>query len=220
MPTMTGCVVVSRRVKRFALGPLTVLIAMLCSACLTGTAGSPDDNPPPNATAQPSTMSTGGAEPSRGGGSLSTAGASPSTARARPSTGGVKPKRETLAFGKSYAWDDGVIVTVGKPKEFEPSKWAVVEKSKRYVKFTVTVVNKSDRPVDIGRTYISVQSRNKEEDQLFDSVSGLKGVPDTKVLKGRASEFNVGFGVADPKDVSMEVALHDDVKRPGLHYSS
>ena len=138
----------------------------------------------------------------------------------RPSTGGVKPKRETLPFGKSHAWDDGVIVTVGRPKEFEPSKWAVVEKSKRYVKFTVTVVNKSDKPIDIGRTYISVQSRNKEEDQLFDSMSGLKGVPDTKVLKGRASEFDVGFGVADPKDVAMEVALHDNVKRPGLRYST
>jgi hypothetical protein len=138
----------------------------------------------------------------------------------RPSTGGVKPKRETLPFGKSHAWDDGVIVTVGRPKEFEPSKWAVVEKSKRYVKFTVTVVNKSEKPIDIGRTYISVQSRNREEDQLFDSMSGLKGVPDTKVLKGRASEFDVGFGVADPKDVVMEVTLHDNVKRPGLRYST
>ena len=158
-------------------------------------------------------MSTGRVEPSSGGGG-------PSTAAGRPPIDGGTPRRETLAFGKSYAWDDGVVVTVGKPKEFEPSKWAVVEKSKRYVKFTVTVVNKSDKPIDIGRTYISVQSRNREEDQLFDSVSGLKGVPDTKVRKDRASEFDVGFGVADPKDVAMEVTLHDDAKRSGLHYSS
>lgn len=210
--TRTRCVVVSRRVKRIVLGPLTALIASLCSACLTTTAGSPDDNPRLSAAPQPSTMSTGGGEPSSGGG--------PSTGAVRPSTGGATPKRETLAFDKSYAWDDGVIVTVGKPKEFEPSKWAVVEKSKRYVKFTVTVVNKSDKPVDIGRTYISVQSRNKEEDQLFDSVSGLKGVPDRKVSKGRAAQFDVGFAVADPKDVAMELALHDDFKRPGLHYST
>jgi hypothetical protein len=33
-------------VKRIVLGPLTALIASLCSACLTTTAGSPDDNPP------------------------------------------------------------------------------------------------------------------------------------------------------------------------------
>jgi hypothetical protein len=50
------------------------------------------------------------------------------------------PKPETLEFGKSYTWDDGVRVTVGKPTKFEPSAYAVVEKSKRYLKFTVTVV--------------------------------------------------------------------------------
>ena len=102
----------------------------------------------------PAGGSTRGGEPSSGGGG-------PSTAGGRPPTGGAKPKRETLPFGKSHAWDDGVIVTVGKPKEFEPSKWAVVEKSKRYVKFTVTFLNKSDKHIDIGRTYIRVQSRNK-----------------------------------------------------------
>jgi hypothetical protein len=46
--------------------------------------------------------------------------------------------------------EDGVRVTVGKPKKFEPSEFAVVKKDKRYVKFTVTVVNKSDRHIDLG----------------------------------------------------------------------
>ena len=75
----------------------------------------------------------------------------------------------------------------GKAKEFEPSKWAVVEKSKRYVKFTVTVVNKSDKPIDIGRTYISVQSRNKEEDQLFDSDERSQGGSRHESVEGSAS---------------------------------
>jgi hypothetical protein len=84
----------------------------------------------------------------------------------------------------------------------------------------VTVVNKSDRSIDLGPTYISVQSRNKEADQLFDSMSGLKGPPDKKVLKGKGSEFEVGFGVADPTDLVMEIALHDDRGRPSLLYST
>jgi hypothetical protein len=111
-------------------------------------------------------------------------------------------------------------MTVGKPEKFRPSKWAVVEKSKVYVKFTVTVVNKSKKPVDLGMTYISVQSRNKEADQLFDSVSGLRGPPDRKVSRGTASDFVVGFGVADPTDVVMEIALHDDLERESLVYST
>jgi len=131
-----------------------------------------------------------------------------------------KPEQEALAFGKSYTWDDGVRVTVGKPKKFKPSRFAAVEKEMRYVRFTVTVVNKSDKPLDLSLTYVNVQSRNEEAHHLFDSLSGLKGPPDTKVLKGRKTKFDVGFGVADPKDVVMEVALHDNSERPSLVYST
>jgi hypothetical protein len=95
-----------------------------------------------------------------------------------------------LAFGKSYTWDDGIRVTVGKPKRLKPSRFAVGDKAKRYVRFTVTVVNKSDNPLIWGLTYIGVQSSNEEAHHLFDSLSGLRGPPDTKVLKGRKSEFD------------------------------
>jgi hypothetical protein len=48
----------------------------------------------------------------------------------------------------------------------------------------------------------------------------LYAVISTRVLKGRQSKFDVGFGVADPKDVLMEIALHDDDVRPSLLYST
>ena len=40
-------------------------------------------------------------------------------------------------------------MTVGKPKKFKPSEYAYAEKAKGYLKFTVTVVNKSDKPLDL-----------------------------------------------------------------------
>jgi hypothetical protein len=125
-----------------------------------------------------------------------------------------------LAFGKSYTWRDGVSVTVGRPMKFKPSAYAVVEKSKRYLKFTVTVVNKSNKPIDLGLTYISVKSGSEEAREVFDSISGLRGPPVAKVLKGRESEFDAGFGVADPKDLVLEIALHDNSVRPSLLYST
>ena len=103
-----------------------------------------------------------------------------------------------------------------KPKKFTPSEFAVVKKSNSYVRFTVTVVNKSNKPIDLGLTYISVQSRNQEADHVFDSPTGLNGPPDKKVTKGREAEFDVGFGVADPSDMVMEVALHDNRERSSL----
>jgi hypothetical protein len=130
------------------------------------------------------------------------------------------PEQERLRFGKSYTWDDGVSLTVGKPQRFTPSEFAVVKKSRRYVKFTVTVVNKSKKPIDLGLTYISVQSDHKEADHVFDFPTGLQGPPDAKVPKGKESQFHVGFGVTDPKDMIMEVALHDQRKRSIVLYST
>ena len=196
--------------KRLALGLLAVVIATLCSACVSTTDGGSEDVPPPSQNRPPSVESTGSATPSQ-----PTASVEPSE-----SASSEKPKQKTLAFGKSHTWGDGVRLTVGKPKKLEPSPFAVVQKSKLYLKFTVTVVNKSDKPIDLGMTYISVQSGDKEAHQLFDSQSGLQGPPNTKLRRGTVSEFNVGFGVVDPKDVVMEVALHDDSKRPGLRYST
>jgi hypothetical protein len=178
-------------VKRLALSLSAVLITWLCSACFT-TGGSPDDNPPAGDNRPAST------EPADSG----------------------EPEHETLAFGKSYTWDDGVSVTVGKPKKFKPSETAAAEKANAYLRFTATVVNKSDKPLELGLTYITVQSSNKEAAQIFDSEEGLESTPDTKLLKGRESEFDVGFGVADPKDLVLEIALHDNSVRPSLLYST
>ena len=185
-------------------GLVAVLIALLCSACLATTEGSPDEIPPAVENSPPSSQ--------------------PTVSQNRPPssepTESKKPQQKTLPFGKSYRWDDGVTVTIGKPKNFKPSAYTVVDKTKRYLKFTVTVVNKSNKPIDLGLTYIRVQSGNKEASEVFDSVSGLRGPPDTKVLKGRKSQFEVGFAVANPKDVVMEVALHEDVARPTVLYST
>ncbi len=87
------------------------------------------------------------------------------------------------------------------------------------MKFTVTVVNKSDKPLDLGLTYISVQSNDEEAHHLVDSLSGLKGPPDKKVLKGRESEFDLGFGRRS-MDVVMEVALHDQPARLSVRDST
>jgi len=132
----------------------------------------------------------------------------------------MNPEQETLAFGKSYRWDDGVTLTVGKPTKFQPSAYTTLDRTRRYLRFTVTVVNKSDKSLDLGLTYISAKSNNEEAQHVFDSVTGLKGPPDSKLSKGRQSKFDVGFGVADTKDVVMEIALHDDAGRPSVRYST
>jgi hypothetical protein len=196
-------------VKRVALSLLSIVIASLCTACAATTSGNVDSNPPAVESRPPSSAPTN----------------DPSSVLSRPPssvpTHTERPERETLAFGKSYRWKDGVSLTVGKPKKFTPSEFAVTKKTKRYLRFTVTVVNRSKKPIDLGLTYISVKSRNKEAEHVFDSPTGLNGPPDRKIVKGKKSEFDVGFGVADPNDLVMELALHQDgFTRPSAIYST
>jgi hypothetical protein len=201
-------------VKRLAISLPILLIAWLCSACLSSGDGSPEENRPPVVNPPASSQSSVQNSPASGQPTVQNSPAS-SQPTAEP-----QPQQETLPFGRSHRWHDGVTVTVGKPQKFKPSEFAVVQKSKRYVKFPVTVVNKSHKSIDLGLTYISVQSANKEADHVFDSLIGLKGPPDKKVLKGRKLRFHVGFAVADPKDIVMELALHDDSDRASLVYST
>jgi hypothetical protein len=204
--------VVSHRVERFALCLLAVLIASVCSACAPPTDGNPFATPSVVANAPSSSALTDSVPPES-----TPTGSVPTGSMPIPS---MRPEQETLAFGKSHRWDDGVTLTVGKPTKFQPSAYTTLDRSKRYLKFTVTVVNKSDKSLDLGLTYISAKSNNEEAHHVFDSGTGLKGPPDSKLSTGRQSRFDVGFGVADAKDVVMEVALHDDAGRPSVLYST
>jgi hypothetical protein len=69
------------------------------------------------------------------------------------SPGGRPGELKLSLRGQLEAWDDGVAVTVGKPREFKPSEYVAAKKAKSYLKFTVTVVNKSEKPLDLGLTY-------------------------------------------------------------------
>jgi hypothetical protein len=105
-------------------------------------------------------------------------------------------------------------------KNFKPSEYAEVKGAKAYLRYTITVVNKSTERLDLGLTYITVQSNNNEAEQVFDSANELEGSPSTKLLKGRESEWDVAFGLANSNDVVMEIALQDDFERPSLIYST
>ncbi len=125
-----------------------------------------------------------------------------------------------MSFGKSYTWDDGLTITIGKPSKFKPSDYAEVDGAKAYRRFTITGVKKNPRPNELAGTHITKQSKNKETGQKIDSEKGLEGSPSTKLLKGRESEWDIGFGVANPDDMVMEIAINDNFERPSIIYTT
>lgn len=109
-------------------------------------------------------------------------------------------------FGETYTWEDGIAVTISKPKPFKPSESAAGGENGEALKFTVRIVNGTDAKYDPSLFSATVQSGNKEAEQVFDSAKEINGAPSTSVLKGREVEFPIVFAVSDPKDIVMDVA--------------
>ncbi|AFV88597.1 MAG: hypothetical protein SOH99_03070 [Acidipropionibacterium acidipropionici] len=129
---------------------------------------------------------------------------SPSAASSAGAAAGSKGAVAT--FGGAFAYQDGLSVTVSAPKDYQPSEYSSDEgRFDTYVKFDVRVVNNTGKPWDPGMFNATVQSDNEEGEQIFDSEGGLDGAPSTKLLNGREVRFTVGYGVANPKDIVMEV---------------
>lgn len=110
-----------------------------------------------------------------------------------------------LAFGATYAYEDGLSVTIGTPKPYKPKEFAAgTEGFKQFIIMDVTVVNKTGSSWDPAMFHATLQSSNKEASEIFDSPT-LAGPPSTTLLNGRETTFKLGFGVADPADLVLEV---------------
>lgn len=115
------------------------------------------------------------------------------------------PKDDGIAtFGEQAITSDGIAVTVSKPKPYDPSEWASINKGpKNYIVFTVTVVNDSKEPYDPSMFYSTLQSGNAEASTIYDSP--VSDTPMTKVLPGREVKWQVAYSVKNPDDLVMEV---------------
>lgn len=118
---------------------------------------------------------------------------------------------ELPVFGDTFEWDNGLSVTVSPGTPFTPSEYSAEDPASPHLGFTVTVLNNTGETYDPTLFLVSAQSGTTEATQIFDSANGFEGTPTTGVLDGRESTFAVGFGVADPADVVMEVS-------PGFDY--
>lgn len=115
------------------------------------------------------------------------------------------------AFGETYQWSDGIAVTIGPATPFTPSAAAAGAGTGAHVMFDVTVVNGTSANYEPAIFSVSMQSGNTEASQVFDVDPELGGAPSTVLLPGREVTFKIGFAVADPADLVMEV-------QPGFEY--
>jgi len=126
------------------------------------------------------------------------------------------PEPEQPLYGKfggvGFTFDDGVIITVGAVETFEPAEYAFVTgQFETYILFDVTVTNGADVPFDPSGIYATLASGGTEGEAVYDSDAGLEGQPMTTVLPGKSVTWTEGWGVADPADLTFQIA-------PGFEY--
>lgn len=117
------------------------------------------------------------------------------------------PADDTVPFGETFEWEDGVKVMIETPTAFTPTEWAAGgEGYEHHVKMKVTIVNDSDAPLDASFASPTVQSGQREGDEVFDTDNGLEGAPLSSVLPGRTVTFHSAYGIDDPSDIVAEFA--------------
>jgi len=124
--------------------------------------------------------------------------------------------KENPKFGQTVTYENGIQVTVGKPKSTKITEYAAMTKKwKSYQAFEVVVVNNSGKNFDVSGLYFTMQSNDEEAEQIFDE--GFDGAPSTTLLDGRQSKFRIGFGVNNPEDMVLELELGDFESEPTIY---
>lgn len=193
--------------KTFAAWSTAAVFALSLTACQSGGV---NDDPPAgsNAPAEEvqSESPTAEAEPSES--PTPEVEVSESEPEAEP-----EPEAANPVFGETYTWENGLSVTVSQPEPFEPSEYAAVGDGDNHISFDVTIVNGTGENYDPAIFNTTMQSGNTEASQIFDSESGLGGSPSTTLLADREAIFTVGYTVADPDDLVLDLS-------PGFEYEN
>lgn len=112
---------------------------------------------------------------------------------------------QVLSFGESFAYEDGLQITISTPSPMTSGQWAVPASTEGSA-FTVTLLNGSDAPFDPMMISLTAQSGNTEAEQIFDSENGYSGAPTTTLLPGREARFKVAFATSNPDDIVLEMS--------------
>lgn len=128
----------------------TFLGAAAAALCLAGCGG---QGATPQGTTQPKATSA-----------QTKAAATPKTAFSE-----AEAPDGTMPFGATFAWDDGVQLTVGHPKAFTPSRAAAgTEGFKAFVVYDVTVKNGTGKPLDSIVLSSRATAGDRQSTRVFD----------------------------------------------------
>ena len=116
------------------------------------------------------------------------------------------PLTGQTTFGSSYEWANGLNVAISKPEKFQPSD-AIANNAdgREALSFTVTITNGTDEAFDPVMFKTSAKAGGAKADPILDSAKGFNGPPQTPIPAGKKVSFKIGYYVAAPTDITMDV---------------
>ncbi|MFE2538988.1 hypothetical protein [Actinacidiphila glaucinigra] len=113
----------------------------------------------------------------------------------------------TVALDGTATWRNGVKAKLSGFSRGVSGPYAAQENT-AYLRFKVTVVNGSKKPVDLSMITLSCPGGGEE---IFDSENGLSGVPSNHVLAGESGSWTTACSFAkSEKRVQIEVTPFDE----------
>lgn len=116
---------------------------------------------------------------------------------------------ESPTWGERHTWPDGLAVEVSAPAVCAPSEFSVPRDVARAVKFTVTVVNGTDRPFEAGVLAVGddAQFDGRKAEKVFDSGGACgDGLESATVMPGKTYSYEVAYAVG-ARAGEMQIAL-------------
>ncbi|GAA2804679.1 DUF4190 domain-containing protein [Streptomyces showdoensis] len=138
--------------------------------------------------------------------------AEPSKGAAEPSADPSDKAPEALKFGETFTYEDGIKVTVSKPRAHKPDEFAAgFTKGNKAFQVTVTIVNGSKEAVDITAALPNASDANgAAAEMVFDGSYATKPF-EGKVLPGKQAKADFTFGVKPDAAGELQVEISPTV---------
>ena len=139
---------------------------------------------------------------------LSGQGGAPITGSERPGVSTPTEVVNQVAFGQSFTYEDGIIITVAAPTPYQPSSTAAVGARAslvRAVAMEVTVTNGTVKPLDLSAVDIQAAAGDQAGERVFDAAKNV-GFAGQTLPPIKRQTFTVVFGFpSEPTELRVQI---------------
>ncbi|MFB7372285.1 DUF4190 domain-containing protein [Streptomyces sp. NPDC056222] len=113
-----------------------------------------------------------------------------------------------LKFGQTFAYEDGIKVTVSKPRAYKPDQFAAGHaKGNSAFQVTVTIVNGSKKTLDVSGALVDASdAEGSRAEPVFDGSNATE-MFQGNVLPGKQAKADFAFSVPAKADGELQVEL-------------